>query len=191
MGEIVRGALADRLKRHVPVHPAQRPFRQPDRRRHRRRKLLERRRAEEVRDQRDGRLRAPPRRVERNLVDVLDENVGPAVQVLPVVAVREERKGVSRADAEHLDPIDPRARRTARPPAAEQPYLVPLRGEPAEDLVEMNLRAAGLRILEILPVHEQDAHYIRPMRRASASSTPFTNFALFTVPYRSARRTAS
>ena len=69
--------------------------------------------------------------------------------------------------------------------------LVPLRGETAEDLVEMNLGAAGLRILAVLPVHEQDAHYIRPMRRASASSTPFTNFALCTVPYRSARCTAS
>ena len=75
-------------------------------------------------------------------------------------------------------PSSTRARRTVGPAAAEQAHLVPLRGEPAEDLVQVNLGAAGLRILAVLPVHEQDAHYIRPMRRASASSTPLTNFAL-------------
>jgi hypothetical protein len=48
--------------------------------------------------------------------------------------------------------------------------------------VQVNFGAARLRILAILPVHEQDAHYIRPMRRASASSTPFTNLALLSVP---------
>jgi hypothetical protein len=48
--------------------------------------------------------------------------------------------------------------------------------------VQVNFRAACLWILSVLPIHKQDAHYIRPMRRASASSTPFTNFALLSVP---------
>jgi hypothetical protein len=30
--------------------------------------------------------------------------------------------------------------------------------EPAEDLVEMDLRAAGLGILAVLPVHQENSH---------------------------------
>jgi hypothetical protein len=48
--------------------------------------------------------------------------------------------------------------------------------------VQMNFGAASLRIVAILPIDEKQPHYIRPMRRASASSTPFTNFALATLP---------
>jgi hypothetical protein len=48
--------------------------------------------------------------------------------------------------------------------------------------VQMNFGAASLWILSILPIHDEDAHYMRPIRRASASSTPFTNLALLTVP---------
>lgn len=81
--------------------------------------------------------------------------------------------------------------RAAGPAAAEQRDFVTERRQTAEDFVQMDLGAAGLRVVAILPIDEQDAHYIRPIRRAKASSTPFTNFALCTVPYRSANRTLS
>ncbi len=63
--------------------------------------------------------------------------------------------------------------------------------ETPEDLVQVDLRSPGKGILAALPVDEEQPHYIRPMRRASASSTPFTNFALAVLPYRSASVTAS
>ena len=76
-------------------------------------------------------------------------------------------------------PSSVRARRTSRPAAAEQRHLVPPRGEAAEDLVQVNLGAAGLRILAVLPVDDQDPHSeCVPSCRASASSTPFTKRAL-------------
>jgi hypothetical protein len=48
--------------------------------------------------------------------------------------------------------------------------------------VEVYLRASSEWVLAILPVDDQNAHYIRPSRRASASRTPLTNLALFTLP---------
>ena len=54
--------------------------------------------------------------------------------------------------------------------------------ETAKDLVQMNLGAARLRIVDVLPVDEQDSHYKRPIFRASASSTPFTKRALSGLP---------
>ena len=124
----------------------------------------------------------PPRRVKRNLVDVFDENVRPAGESRIMRAPGKKRKCVSMADSIDVDPIERDARWTSRPTAAQQAHVIPLRRQAPEDLVQMNFGAARLGILTILPVHEQDAHYIRPMRRASASSTPLTNFALFSVP---------
>ena len=98
------------------------------------------------------------------------------------IPMREKRKRVPRADTEYVDAIELRARWTIGPAAAQQTDVVTVRRESSEDLVQVNLSAAGQRVLAILPVHEQDAHYMRPMRRASASSTPFTNFALLSVP---------
>ncbi len=58
---------------------------------------------------------------------------------------------------------------------------MPLPREPAEDLVQVDLGAARLRVLAVLPVDDEDPQS-RPISRASASSTPFTNFALCTLP---------
>ena len=61
---------------------------------------------------------------------------------------------------------------------------MPLRGEAAEDLVQMDLGTAGERVLPVLPVDQEqpERSQSRPIRRASASSTPFTNFALCALP---------
>ena len=101
-----------------------------------------------------------------------------ALEVRP----REKGKRVPRADTNHLDVIQSGVRIGAHPTAAQQRDLVAGRREPPEDLVQMDLGAAGLRIVAVLPVDEEQPHYMRPMRRASASSTPFTNFALAALP---------
>jgi hypothetical protein len=51
----------------------------------------------------------------------------------------------------------------------------------AEDLVQMDLGAAGLRVLAILPVDDEEPQS-RPISRASASRTPFTKRALVRLP---------
>jgi len=58
----------------------------------------------------------------------------------------------------HRDAVEHRTRRTPGPAAAEQRDLVAARGQAAEDLVQMDLGASGLRALAVLPVDEQDAH---------------------------------
>src|SRR5256886_10437269 len=51
---------------------------------------------------------------------------------------------------------------------------MPPPGQPAEDFVQVNFRAAGVRVLAVVPVDQQDPHSA-PYSRATASSTPFTN----------------
>jgi len=133
----------------------------------------------------------PARCVERDFIDILDENFRPTSQGSVVRAAGKEWKRVPMAHPIDLNAVETRARRAVGPAATEQAHFVSFRGEPPEDLVEMDFGAARQGILAILPVHEKDAHYIRPIRRASASSTPLTNFALLSVPYRSAKSTAS
>jgi hypothetical protein len=58
----------------------------------------------------------------------------------------------------YLDPVEPGVRRTPRPAATEQRDLVPSGREPTEDFVHVNLGAASLRVLAVLPVDEQNAH---------------------------------
>ena len=61
-------------------------------------------------------------------------------------------------DRRRLESVDPRARRAPRPAATKEGDLVSSAGEAAEDLVHMDLRAAGLGVLEVLPVDEKNAH---------------------------------
>ena len=72
--------------------------------------------------------------------------------------MRAKRKRVPCADAIDFDTVELRARRTIGPSSAQQTDLVPFRGDASEDLVEMDFRAARLRILAILPIHEKNAH---------------------------------
>src|SRR5207247_1160370 len=63
--------------------------------------------------------------------------------------------------------------RPPRHPRAPPPRRPPPR-QAAENLVEVDLGAAGMRILAVVPVDQQDPHSA-PYSRATASSTPFTN----------------
>src|SRR5690242_15106634 len=111
-----------------------------------------------MRHERHTVFRAPTRGVERDLVNVLDENVRPPLVGLAIGPVGEKGERVPRADAIDLDTVERRAWRTVRPTTAEQTDSMAFRGETAEDLVKMNFGPARLRILAILPVHEKEAH---------------------------------
>jgi hypothetical protein len=152
--EVVPRALTDRLKRHAAVKGAERPLGEPNGRRNGDGQLVERRSPEQMRDEGHGAPRAPERSVQRNLVDVLDEDVEPGAEVPMVVAARVEWEGVPRADAVDRESIDRCALRRPGPPATEERDLVTARRQTAKDLVEMDLGAASLWILTILPVDD-------------------------------------
>src|SRR5579859_6683320 len=124
----------------------------------------------------------PSRRVERNLVDVLHQHLESSGTMAAIIAPHPKRIRMPRSDAMNLDPVQTGARRAAIPTAAQQGDLVVFRSDAAKDLVEMDFSPTRLRVLAILPVHEQDAHQRRPVRRASASNTPLTKRALSTLP---------
>lgn len=159
MRQIVSRRIADRLERDAPIHARQGTLGQPHHGRHGHRRLAEYRRPEEVRYERDNALRAPTRRMEGDLVDVLHEHVEAVRRERSaVVAAREKGECVARTDAVDFDAIEPDPRRATRPPAAQQRDLVPAGCQPAEDLVQMDLRTTRLRVLPVLPVDEQKSH---------------------------------
>ena len=92
------------------------------------------------------------------LVDVLDQHVGPVRQIRAEMPMREKREAMSGADAKDLDAVEHRARRATLPPSAQEPHLVSLRREAAENFVQVDLGAAALGIFAILPVDDEDAH---------------------------------
>jgi hypothetical protein len=58
----------------------------------------------------------------------------------------------------NINAIDNRARRSFAPPAAEKIDFVAPRCESAEYLMEMDLCAARLRVLTVLPVQNENTH---------------------------------
>jgi hypothetical protein len=156
--KVVSCALTDRLERHAPVDGAERPLGEPDRGRYRNGQLVERRRSEEVRDECHGAASPPKRRVERNLVDVFDEHVEPSREMAAVVAARVEREGVARPDTAHDEAVERGSLWRPGPATAEERHLVTAGRQPAEDLVQVDLRAASLGVLAILPVDDENPH---------------------------------
>src|SRR5688572_27011416 len=181
--EIVSSAVADGFERDIPVDASQWTLREPDRRGERRRQLEKGGRAKEVRNDRRGACPGPQWRIERNLVDVLDQQIPRrAGERAPIVRMRERAERRPGPDAMDVHTIDARATLGTEPAAAEQGDLVSTARQTAEDLVQMDLGAPALRVFDVLPVDEQEPHYSRPILRASASSTPFTKRALSGVP---------
>src|SRR5690606_7848961 len=96
--------------------------------------------------------------------------------------------------------VDDLALRGTRPTRDEQRHVVAPCREPAEDLVQMDLRTTRARVQPVLPVHDEYLQARSPSRgrrpcgrccRIRASSTPFTKRGLSAVPYFSARTMAS
>jgi len=57
-----------------------------------------------------------------------------------------------------VDAVQRLALRGVWPPATEERDVVAIAGQPPKDLVQVNLGAASLRILAILPIDEKDPH---------------------------------
>jgi hypothetical protein len=102
---------------------------------------------------------APQRSVKRNLVQVLDDDVIIVrAQVLFEVPPREKRISTAIPDAMDLDPLEIDALRRSLPGAAEKIDAVTAGSQSREDLPEMKLSSASLRIFVVLPVEYEYPH---------------------------------
>src|SRR5690606_32622141 len=143
----------------------------------------------------------PERREQRDLVQVLDHDVELEVpEVAAVIGRCRQTECMAPARAVHVHPVHDLALRGARPAGNEQRHLVAPRREPAEDLVQVDLRAHRSEGQQDLPVLDEGLQDRPPARgpsscgrccRIIASSTPLTERGLSTVPYFSARTMAS
>ena len=112
-----------------------------------------------MRHERDDAPGAPTRREERHLVDVLDQHIVRPVREQSAIRATGKRWPCEpRPDADDINPVERCASRATRPSAAEQRHFVTPSGESSENLVQMQLCPACLRILPILPIDEQNLH---------------------------------
>src|SRR4029077_1543450 len=116
--------------------------------------------------------------------------VGSPGEQAPHGPARVERETVPPPVPPHAHAVERRGARRAPPGAFHYVDGVAATREPAEDLVQVDLRAAGVRILTVVPIHEQDLHSA-PDSRAALSSTPFTNAGAFAPANQWASFTAS
>src|SRR6267143_1565147 len=102
---------------------------------------------------------APQRSVERNLVQILDDDVIVVrAQILFEVPPREERVSGAISDAVDFDASEIDALRRPLPGTAQKVDAVTASGQSCEDLPEMKLGAARLRIFVVLPVEYEYPH---------------------------------
>ena len=110
-------------------------------------------------DESDELCDTPQRGVKGNLVEILYHYIViVAGQVPAVVALRQERISVSRADAMHVNAIEVDAPRHIRPGTAQKINAVAKGHDTTENLLKMKLGSARLRIGDILPVEDEYAH---------------------------------
>ena len=132
---------------------------QPAGRRQRERGLPKDGRAEEMVHERNEFLYSPQRRVQRDLVEILDHDIVVVHrEVARVVAASEERVRLAIPDAVHIDSVESHSRLSPFPGAAKKVHLVAARDNPAEDFPEVKLGSACLRILVVLPVENEYPH---------------------------------
>jgi hypothetical protein len=128
---------------------------------------------------------------ERQLVDVLNQNVralrrdGALHRTAP-----NEGEAVPPPNALDADAVDGRCWRGPAPARADHPHPVAPRGQPAENLEQVDLRSPRMRVGAVLPVDEKDVHeeeskecgrrdaragfYSRPSECATPSRMPLT-----------------
>jgi hypothetical protein len=159
LDEIVGGAHAHRLERNSSIECAEWAFGQPDGGRKGRGSLAKHRRTEKVMNQSHELWNAPQGSVERNLVQILDDDVIVVrAQVLFEVPPGEKRISTAIPDAMDLDPVEIDARRRSLPGAAEKIDAVSPGSQSREDFPEMKLSAASLRIFVVQPVEYEYPH---------------------------------
>jgi hypothetical protein len=110
-------------------------------------------------DKRDELTHTPQRCVERNLVQILDYYIVVVRrEVVPVITVSPKRVCLAISDPVHINAHESCPRRSTQPGAAEEIDAVPPRDDSAEDFLEVELGAACLRILVILPIENEYPH---------------------------------
>jgi hypothetical protein len=99
------------------------------------------------------------RQKERELIHIFDQDVGSlGFHGAADRTATEESEAVATAHPADVDTFERGTFSGAFPAGAHQPNAVPLRSESPEDLEEVDLCAAGVRIGSILPVYEKDVH---------------------------------
>ena len=122
------------------------------------RHLLERNFSEQVvTDDQDRRGRVD-RRVERDLVETLDDDVVAPGPGFARARPRDLRiVGAYPAQPPDLDPVEDLALRGAPPARDELCHLMASRRQPAEDLVDVDLSTPGVRVKRVSLVEDEDA----------------------------------
>src|SRR5689334_2487150 len=133
--EIVSSALANRLKRNVPIKKSERAFGQPDCGCQWWRCFAESCTTEKMVYERDQLFCVPQRRIQRDLIQILNDDIVALFrEVVAVMALRQKRVGMSRSDSVNVDPIELDSVRYVRPAAAQQIDAVPASDDSTEDL---------------------------------------------------------
>src|SRR5687767_6314194 len=115
--------------------------------------------SEKMMHQRGNRGSAPTGSIQRNLVEVLDENVvSLRLQALAEISCGPELESVAAPDSMNVHSIEISAGCTAFPSAREHVYAISQGGYPAEYLVEVNFSASTVRVFSIVPVDDKNAH---------------------------------
>jgi hypothetical protein len=156
--ELVARARRHRDGRNAAIEARHETLGDVRRRGDRERDLAEGRPPEEVVHEDDERLAHPEAGEERELVQVLDDDVERRRGAEAPVGARDERvvrELVSEPD--DVDAVDVLLGRAARESRGEERHAVACGGEPPEDLEAVDLGAARLRVAEVALVHDEDA----------------------------------
>jgi hypothetical protein len=110
-------------------------------------------------NQGDQTRNTPERRVQRDFVEVLDDNVVVVTgEVIAIVPAGDEWKSLAGTDAVYVHSLECNPRRDSVPGAAEQIHRVAAGYNATEDFLEMKLRTAGLWIGVVLPIEYEYPH---------------------------------
>jgi hypothetical protein len=105
------------------------------------------------------RERRAERQKERQLVDVLDQNVGRLLSQRPPNGTpSQQRKAVSASHPRHIDPIERGPRRSSLPAGTDEADPMTSRRQAAEDLEQVDLGAAGVGVGPVLPIDQENVH---------------------------------
>jgi hypothetical protein len=116
-------------------------------------------RAEQVMNQSNDWRSIPPRSVQRNLVQVFDENViTVSREPLAKIFSRVELKRKSRSDTMNVDAIEKRPVCAAAPSACQEIDAMPLRDNATKNLMEVNFGTPAVGILSVVPVDDENPH---------------------------------
>src|SRR5207253_1618269 len=134
--QIVRGTNADCLEGNTAVKRAQRTLREPHRRGNGGRCLAKNRPSKEMVNEHDELVQTPQRRVQRHFVQVLDDHVViVAGEMSTVVALSDERIGMTSPGAVNFDPAKVGPSWGVEPAAAKQINAVAAVDDTAENFL--------------------------------------------------------